>query len=136
MTPVPTFAAAVAATQPDQLDYVDHYPTDAQYTMTPSTTTALEFNDPHYYDYYAYGVADPNNLRPTFSASSNSCSSNEEQPGLVEMGNYHHNGTTTNAVGNFTCYNEGGQEVHNIHEYEAVIVESPTHYHIHDEFVH
>lgn len=122
---------------PDSNQYIP------QHSISSNTT---DYNEHYYYDYFT----DPNALRPTFSASSNSCSSSETDnphgpppplPGAVINDNgaviqqqpHFHN----NAGHHFGYGHEAEPHVGPIHhEYSSVIVEAPQNYQIHDEFVH
>lgn len=141
-----------------------------QQQQTIHATTADFTSDPNYYDpaYYPYAasVNDANMLRPTFSASSNSCSSSEGEQQIpvhhisLNDGNplsvnmqpqsnhhqYHEIHHHTSDHFSLTCYNDSPGNVNNgndhsgTQQFASVIVEAPSAYHQHqlhhDEFVH
>lgn len=152
--------------QPEYEPYVDQYIPIQQtiHANTADFTTDPNYYDPSYYTYTAT-VNDANTLRPTFSASSNSCSSSEGEAqipthnisltdGTILHSNPHHYHTENHHQNHHTpehqhftlnCYNEspgGPPDQHHpnnvvTHEFTSVIVEAPTSYHMHhDEFVH
>lgn len=139
-----------------------------QQQQTIHATTADFTSDPNYYDpsYYPYtaSVNDPNMLRPTFSASSNSCSSSEGEHLIPvhhislndgntinmqqQTSNHHQYHEIHHSSDHFslTCYNDSPGNVNNgndhsgSQQFASVIVEAPSAYHQHqlhhDEFVH
>lgn len=133
----------------------DQYSDSNQYIPQHSVScnTPDYNNDHYYYDYFT----DPNALRPTFSASSNSCSSSETdhpgQPhpaaiindtvgaggvvGAIHQATHYHNNAGHHFTTTANCYpHEPEPHPGPIHDYPSVIVEAPANYQIHDEFVH
>ncbi|XP_063705085.1 protein single-minded isoform X2 [Culicoides brevitarsis] len=131
--------------------------------QTIHAATADFSSDPNYYDpaYYPYSSAvnDPNMLRPTFSASSNSCSSSEGEHqipvhhislndgntlNMQAQTNHHQYHELHHASDHFSlaCYNDSPGNVNNGNDHSVAqqFVETPSAYHQHqlhhDEFVH
>lgn len=140
-------------------------PQQTIHATTADFTSDQNYYDPSYYPYTA-SVNDPNMLRPTFSASSNSCSSSEGEQQIPvhhislndgtalniqpqqthQHHNQYHETHHTSDHFSLTCYNESpGHNGNNDHsatqQFASVIVEAPSTYHhqhqqMHDEFVH
>lgn len=142
---------STTTTTPSTLDSNQYMP---QHSISSNAT---DYNEQYYYDYFT----DPIALRPTFSASSNSCSSSEtEHPhvgpppphpnavinenggGVLQQTHYHNNvgghHFAAHAATGGNCYGHEGEPMPGTihHEYSSVIVDTPQSYQIHDEFVH